>query len=41
MASPKQIERIYKIRRAGGIAFIAETWQDVVDNLKGVFKCLK
>lgn len=39
--SPLQIKRIEEIRKAGGIAFIADTWQDVVDNLKGVFKCLK
>ena len=39
--SPLQLKRIEEIRKAGGIAFIADTWQDVVDNLKGVFKCLK
>ena len=39
--SPLKLKRIEEIRKAGGIAFIADTWQDVVDNLKGVFKCLK
>lgn len=39
--SPSQLQRIEDIRKAGGIAFIADTWQDIVDNLKGVFECLK
>ena len=39
--SPLQLKRIEEIRKSGGIAFIAETWEDVVENLKGVFECLK
>lgn len=39
--SSLQLKRIEEIRKSGGIAFIAETWEDVVENLKGVFECLK
>ena len=38
-ASQLQLKRIQDIRKAGGIAFIADTWEDVEINLKGVFKC--
>ena len=37
--APIQIKRIEDIRKAGGYAFFADSWEDVVDNLKGVFEC--
>lgn len=35
-AAALQLQRIEEIRKAGGIAFIAVTWEDVQKNLKGV-----